>query len=181
MLRAIAVQLRSMDQGRAQAVSLGTLVLTHDERHLRRRALTLASGDKVLLDLPESVVLTSGMQLLLEDGKVVDIEAAEEPLHAVTARDSIHLTELAWHIGNRHLAAAIFPDRILILRDHVIKAMLEGLGATVSEITASFDPVRGAYTGAVNNRDHDHSHGHGHDHSLEPGHDHPHGHKHDHS
>ena len=41
----------------------------------------------------------------------------------------MHLAELAWHIGNRHLAAAIEAERILILRDHVIRAMLEGLGA----------------------------------------------------
>ena len=71
------------------------------------------------------------------------------------ARDAVHLTELAWHIGNRHLAASIEGERILILRDHVIRAMLEGLGAEVSEIEEGFQPARGAY----------HSHGsHGHDH-----------------
>ncbi len=61
----------------------------------------------------------------------------------------MHLAELAWHIGNRHLAAAIEADRILILRDHVIKAMLEGLGATVTDIVEPFTPVRGAYSGVT--------------------------------
>ena len=81
----------------------------------------------------------------------------------------MHLAELAWHIGNRHLAAAIEADRILILRDHVIKAMLEGLGATVTDVVEPFTPVRGAYSGhgrtimaITHGHDHhDHEHGHG--------------------
>jgi urease accessory protein len=52
---------------------------------------------------------------------------------------------LAWHIGNRHLAAAIFTDRILIRLDHVIAHMLEHQGARVSEVEAVFDPEGGAY------------------------------------
>jgi len=153
MLRAIAVEDASTDQGWLPRVSLGTLVLSYDERHVRRRALTLPGGDRILLDLPEPVVLASGAQLLLEDGTVVDILAAEEPLLEVSPKSPLHLTELAWHIGNRHLAAAIHPDRILIARDHVIRTMLEGLGASVREVTEPFTPVRGAYSGG-------HSHGH---------------------
>lgn len=155
MLRAIAVQDGSIDQGWLPRVSLGTVVLTYDERHVRRRALSLPNGDRILLDFPEAVVLAAGEQLLLEDDTVVEIQAAEEALLSITAKNPLHLTELAWHIGNRHLAAAIYPDRILIASDHVIKAMLEGLGAAVSEVSEPFNPVRGAYSGS-----HGHSHGH---------------------
>ncbi|TIR81351.1 MAG: urease accessory protein UreE, partial [Mesorhizobium sp.] len=98
--------------------------------------------------------------------------AAPEEVYDIRARDSVHLTELAWHIGNRHLAAAIEADRILILRDHVIKAMLEGLGAAVSEVLEPFSPVRGAYSG------HGHDHGHAHDHHGHDHHDHDHAHGH---
>ena len=76
-------------------------------------------------------------------------------------RDALHLTELAWHIGNRHLAAAVEPDRILILRDHVIKAMLEGLGATVTDVVEPFVPLTGAYSGHAAHSHHGHDHGHG--------------------
>ena len=185
MLRVTAVRHRSDTPGQAL---IGTIVLTHDERHLRRRVLTLVSGDKVLLDLPEPIVLASGDRLVLEDGSAVEVEAAEEDLYAVTPRDAIHLIELAWHIGNRHLAAAIYSDRILILRDHVIKTMLEGLGAKVSDIVAPFNPVRGAYSGAGHGHSHDHEstadhshsreHSHRHDHAHAPEHDHGHGHHH---
>lgn len=158
-------------------------VLPHDERHLRRRAIETAAGDKVLVDLPEPVALNNGDRLVLEDGRQLEIVAAPEEVYDIRARDAVHLTELAWHIGNRHLAASIEANRILILRDHVIKAMLEGLGATVSEVSQPFSPVRGAYSGHGHDHaqdhhshdHHDHDHGHSHDH-----HDHDHGHSHDH-
>ena len=152
----------------------GRAVLAHDERHLRRRAIETAAGDKVLVDLPEPVVLNNGDRLVLEDGRQLEIVAAPEEVYDIRARDAVHLAELAWHIGNRHLAAAIEPGRILILRDHVIKAMLEGLGATVSEVSQPFSPVRGAYSG------HGHDHGHSHDHHDHDHHHHDHGHHHHH-
>jgi urease accessory protein len=151
---------------------VGKAVLAHDERHLRRRAIELADSSKVLVDLPEPVTLADGDRLVLEDGRQIAIGAAPEELYDIRARDAVHLAELAWHIGNRHLAAAIGADRILILRDHVIKAMLEGLGATVTDVVEPFTPVRGAYSG----HGHDHDH-HDHDHH---GHNHHHGHDHEH-
>jgi urease accessory protein len=165
-------------------------VLDHEERHLRRRVIELVHGDRILVDLPEAVQLDSHDVLALDDGRHAEIIAAEEQVYDIRPRDPVHLAELAWHIGNRHLAAQIEPDRILILRDHVIKAMLEGLGATVAEVSESFHPLRGAYSG--------HSHGHGpqpdaygrlpgdphYGHNHGPGehhhHGHDHGHEHDH-
>ena len=167
--RAVSV-VRSHDAHAAKPA--GTATLPHDERHLRRRAIELADGGKVLVDLPEPVMLGHGDRLVLEDGRQIEIAAAEEELYGIRARDAVHLAELAWHIGNRHLAAAIEPGRILILRDHVIKAMLEGLGAAVTDIVEPFTPVAGAYSG---HGSHDHGHAHGHDH-----HDHDHDHDHGH-
>jgi urease accessory protein len=140
-------------------------VLAHDERHLRRRVLALAHGDKVLVDLPDPVSLDHGDVLVLDDGRRAEIIAAEEDVYDIRAAGPVHLSQLAWHIGNRHLAAQIEAERILILRDHVIRDMLEGLGATVTEVSEPFQPVRGAYSG------HGHSHDHGHHHD----HDHAHG------
>lgn len=172
------------------AAPSGRAILPHDERHLRRRAIELADGSKVLVDLPEPVTLNDGDRLVLEDGRHVEITAAPEEVYDIRARDGVHLTELAWHIGNRHLAASIEAGRILILRDHVIKAMLEGLGATVRDVTEPFKPVRGAYSGG---HDHGHAHAeadahshaeaHSHSHSVSHSHSHSHshdGHHHDH-
>jgi urease accessory protein len=85
------------------------------------------------------------------------VVAAREPLMEVKARDGAALLRLAWHIGNRHLAAQISPERILIRRDPVIAAMLQGLGAHLADIEGPFDPEGGAYGGA--HQAHDHAHG----------------------
>jgi len=47
-------------------------VLAHDERHLRRRVIETAGGDRVLVDLPEPVALNDRDRLVLEDGRHVD-------------------------------------------------------------------------------------------------------------
>ncbi len=147
------------------------VVLPHDLRHLRRKLLHLENGEMVMLDLKEPVLFASGDLLVREDGELIEIVAADEKLFEIRPRDRRHLIELAWHLGNRHLSAQIEEERILILRDHVIRSMLEGLGATVTEVSEPFQSARGAY----------HSHGghsHGHDHHHDHGHDH-HNHSHD--
>jgi urease accessory protein len=68
-----------------------------------------------------------------------------EDLLEVRGRDSAHLTQLAWHIGNRHLEAQIEAKRILIRPDHVIAQMLVGQGAVVSKTREVFSPEHGAY------------------------------------
>jgi len=67
---------------------------------------------------------------------VVAVVAKPELLLEIRGHSPQHLARLAWHIGNRHLAAEIRPDAILILPDHVIAEMLRGLGADLSNITA---------------------------------------------
>ena len=129
---------------------IGKVVLPHDLRHLRRKLLHLDNGEMVMLDLKEPVLFASGDMLVLEDGELIEIVAADEKLFEVKGRDRVHLIELAWHLG-----AQIEEDRILILRDHVIRSMLEGLGATIREVAEPFQPARGAY--------HSHGHAHGHD------------------
>lgn len=122
-----------------------SVTLDYDGRHRRRIVLTCASGSEYLLDLAEATHLRHGDGLQLPGGGVIQVVAKAEPLLEVTAHSPADLLRLAWHIGNRHLAAQVFPDRILIRRDHVIAHMLEHQGAHVREIEAPFDPEGGAY------------------------------------
>ena len=126
------------------------VALDYDGRRRRRIVLTGASGARYLLDLPETAHLRDGDGLRLAEGSLVQVVALTEPLLEVRAASAQALLSLAWHIGNRHLAAAIEADRILIRRDHVIAHMLEHQGAQVREVEAIFDPEGGAY--------HDHAH-----------------------
>lgn len=158
------------------------ITLDYEGRHRRRIALTADHGVRMLLDLPESRLLAGGTALQLEDGRLVKVIAAREPLLEVRAADGAALLRLAWHIGNRHLTAQVEAQRILIRRDHVIAAMLAGLGATLAEVEEPFDPEGGAYGGA--HQAHDHAHDddhddHGHDHHHHE-HGHSHGHAHEH-
>jgi urease accessory protein len=138
-----------------------TIMLDETDRHRRRMKMTSDGGIAFLLDLPEARLLKHGDGLKLSDGRVIEVRAVPEALYEVTGRDTRHLLALAWQIGNRHLAADITETRIRIRADHVIKTMLEGLGATVIPIDAPFNPEGGAYGGAHHGHQHhedDHAH-----------------------
>jgi len=126
----------------------GVVSLAYDDRHRRRWKLESDRGEAFLLDLPQAVVLQDGDGLALDDGGWIAVAAAFEPLLEVTAASPGELCRLAWHLGNRHIAAAIAADRILIRDDHVIAAMLGGLGAQLRRREAPFTPERGAYDGS---------------------------------
>lgn len=165
-----------------------TVVLGFDDRHRRRMAMMGTRGLEFLLDLEEAVALRSGDALMLEDGRLVEVVAAPEHLLEIRATDPAHLVRLAWHLGNRHLPTQIVSKGLRIRHDHVIEAMVKGLGARVIEIEAPFDPEGGAYSGdghghsaAHAHHDHSHDHGHaGHDHKHHAHGHHGHSHAHDH-
>ena len=128
------------------------VVLDAAERHLRRKLVTLRDGSEIHVDLEKPIHLHHGDCLQLEDGRLIEVIAAQEDLTEITARDAAHLLQLAWHIGNRHLPAQIEPTRILIRRDPVIAHMLQHQGAKTSDVCETFSPEHGAYHG------HDHAH-----------------------
>src|SRR5437764_7669509 len=145
-----------------------TVVLDFDDRHRRRMAMTGTHGLSFLLDLENAIVLRGGDALVLEDGRLVEVVAAPEPLAEIKATDPQHLVRLAWHLGNRHLPTQMMPKALRIRRDHVIEAMVKGLGARVVEITAPFDPEGGAYAESAQGHEvHGHEgHAHHHDHGA---------------
>jgi urease accessory protein len=142
-----------------------SVVLDFDQRHRRRIAMKGARGVEFLLDLPEATALREGDGLLLEDGRIVEVKAAAEPLAEITARSAGELVRIAWHLGNRHLPTQLLDGRLRIRRDHVIEAMVVGLGGTVAAVSAPFDPEAGAYGPGQGQA-------HGHDHGLAHEHDH---------
>jgi urease accessory protein len=140
MFRAISI----IPPGHGRAF-FDTVALEHDERRLRRRLLRLSGGDEVMVDFPQTLTLEHDSALELDDGRLVGILAAEELLYEVRGRDAAHLVRLAWHIGNRHTSAQLEAGRILIKRDHVLKTMLEGLGAQLDNVSEPFFAEHGAY------------------------------------
>jgi len=141
MLRAYSVQLR----GTWHESPSDSIVLDFEDRHRRRLAMTSVHGLAFLLDLAEARVLRNGDALLLETGDLVEIVAAPEPLTEIVCADARMLLRIVWHLGNRHMPVEIGARRLRIRRDHVIEAMVQGLGGKLLAIEAPFDPEGGAY------------------------------------
>src|SRR5258708_4502339 len=141
MIRATKVR----EQHRWSEPAADTVVLDFDDRHRRRMAMTGTRGLAFLLDLETAVALRGGDALVLDDGRLIEVVAAPEPLVEIRCNDPHHLVRVAWHLGNRHLPTQIIGKGLRIRRDHVIEAMVKGLGARVIEIEAPFDPEGGAY------------------------------------
>jgi urease accessory protein len=168
------------------------VTLDHEGRNRRRIALKAEGGLDFLLDLERAAALNDGDAVKLEDGRLVQVQAAPQRLLEVRAENPLRLLRMAWHIGNRHAAAEITADALYIEDDPVLAEMVRGQGGTATPVMRPFQPERGAYE---HDCGHDHGHHghvhehehHAHDHAHGPGcghdhhaHDHHHGHAHDH-
>ncbi len=125
------------------------VVMDYEERFLRRKVLTSVRGLRFLVDLAKTTSLDRHDAFVLEDGRLVGVVPAKEDLLEVKGE----LVRFAWHIGNRHTPCQIESDRLLIQNNHVIKAMLEKLGAIITCVNEPFTPEGGAYG---NSRTHAH-------------------------
>jgi urease accessory protein len=160
------------------ADAVATVTLDYEDRCRRRMRLVADDGFAFLLDLAEAGVLADGDGLRLEDGRWIAVRAAVERLTRVDCADPRHRAIVAWHLGNRHLPTEIAADALYIRHDHVIEAMLEGLGAVVTPVERPFTPLGGAYAGHRHDQEpaghggghHHHGYGHNgvHHHGPEP-------------
>lgn len=123
-----------------------SVVLDYDDRHRRRVSMRGLKGLLFLLDLPTAAGLRAGDALVLEDGRLIEVVAAPEPLLEIRCTNALLLARVAWHLGNRHVPTQLLAAMLRVRRDHVIADMAEHLGAQVMEIEAPFDPEGGAYT-----------------------------------
>lgn len=136
---------------RAQSVAAegepaDTVTLAYDDRHRRRLRLTSDGGLDFLLDLPQARPLRHGDRLRLDDGRLIQVRAAPEPVVDIAAADAHALVRLAWHLGNRHVPTQILAHALRIRRDHVLEHLLaDHLGAQLTSCEAPFDPEGGAY------------------------------------
>lgn len=135
----------------------GTVTLIHADRCRRRVRLMDDAGAPFLLDLVRPARLADGDGLVLADGAIIRVIAKPEPLVEAIATDPRHLARLAWHVGNRHVAAQIVDRACLrIAHDPVLEQMLRGLGAETRTITAPFHPEGGAYASLATGHQHGH-------------------------
>ena len=146
MPRALRVLEPARRHGRPVA---DTVILDFAQRSGERTSVTGVKGLAVDIALEQPARLRGDDLLELEDGSLVEVVAAPEPLIEARAADVPSLARLAWHLGDRHVAIEVLPNRIRARRDEQIEALLTSLGAKVARIEAPFEPEGGAYASGI--------------------------------
>ena len=123
------------------------LSLPFELRQKSRLRTRLASGEEAGLFLEHGSILRGGDCLRAIDGRIVLVVAADEALMQAQCTTPLELGRAAYHLGNRHVPVQIGEGWLRFQADEVLAQMLRGLKASVSEVTAPFEPEAGAYAG----------------------------------
>ena len=158
-----------LPQGRGLAPALlrraATVELDWDVRQKSRFEATDSQGRHLGVFLPRGTAVRGGDVLVAEDGSMVRVIAAPQPVMVVTACPEhgvpFDLLRAAYHLGNRHVPIELQPDHLKIEPDHVLAAMLRAMHLQVRETGAAFEPEAGAYAQGGHAHHHGHDHGHG--------------------
>jgi urease accessory protein len=156
-----------MPQGRGLAPVLlkraATIELDWDVRQKSRFDATDSQGRQIGVFLPRGTAVRGGDVLVAEDGSLIRVIAAPQPVlritHCTAHGTPFDLTRAAYHLGNRHVPIELKPDHLKIEPDHVLADMLRSMHLIVVAAEEAFEPEGGAYGS------HEHSHGADHDHS----------------
>ena len=154
-----------------------TVSLDWDVRQKSRFDVTDSQGRALAVFLPRGAVVRGGDVLVAEDGSLIAVQAAPQPVLVVTPcaehGSGFDLVRAAYHLGNRQVPLELKPDHLKLEPDHALTDLLRQMHLTVTEAQAPFEPESGAYAAATPAAGHDHGHSHDHEH----GHD-DHGHAH---
>ena len=156
-----------------------TAWLDHKTRCSPKAPVKAHGGLEVQLDLGRAAMLNDGDAVKLEDGRLIQVRAAPEPLIEIRAENPLRLLRFAWHLGQRHTPAEFKPEAIYFKDDPVLTELARGQGCRTTQIMRPFNPER-PDDHACEHHDHhghgEHRHGHSHDGHV---HDHDHaGHEH---
>jgi len=132
--------------------------LSYEQRQRSRLRVRLDDGREAGILLDRGEPLRDGDLLGADGGAVVQVSAAPEPLSVAVSDDWLLLARACYHLGNRHVALQIAPGRLCWLHDHVLDAMVRGLGLEVGSDQAPFEPEPGAYGGHAHGPSHGHAH-----------------------
>jgi urease accessory protein len=148
----------------AGTAPFATLTLPFEKRQICRQRVVLDNGDEASLIIDRGTVLRDGDLLTTEDGKFIQVRAADETVSTVYTEDCQQLARAAYHLGNRHVSLEVQPGRLRYLHDHVLDHMVHELGLSVVVENAPFEPESGAYSHGSHDHAHSHAEGHGHGH-----------------
>jgi urease accessory protein len=150
-----------------------TVELDWDVRQKSRFDATDSQGRQLGVFLPRGTLVRGGDMLVAEDGSLIRVIAALQPVLVITACTThgspFDLTRAAYHLGNRHVPIELKPDHLKIEPDHVLADMLRAMHLTVREATEAFEPEGGAYAATGHSHaSHAHSSDNAHAHAEAP-------------
>lgn len=160
------------------APAADTLILDFDKRQTKQGFFFTGKGVCIEFDFAEPPALATDDALVLDDGALVEVVADSEPLIEARIADPAALARMAWRLGDRHVPVQVFANRLRLRRNAEVEALLAGVAAKMTPLTAPFEPdgasVHAGHAHDHHHHDHEHDHGHADDHA----HDHAHGHHH---
>lgn len=145
------------------------LELDWDTRSKSRFSATDSTGREIGVVLPRGTALRGGDVLVAEDGTLLRIVSAAQPVlqvrHCAEHGSPFDLLRAAYHLGNRHVPLELQPTLLQFEPDAVLADMLRRQHLIVTEAQAAFEPEGGAYgEGAGHGHHHHHGHEHAHEH-----------------
>jgi urease accessory protein len=159
---------------------VATITLDHEARNCRQGTLRAEGGTEILLDLDMETTINDGDALRLEDGQLIQVKAAAEPLLEVKAENPLRLTRLAWHLGSSHGLVEVTGDALYVENSPAVAELVRGQGCTATPVERPFKPERSAHACDHDHGHHHHHHDHGHSHSESHSHSHAHSHSDEH-
>jgi urease accessory protein len=158
-MRKITTFIEAEQVGLVDASAVDVLELAYDTRKKSRFKAQASSGEQLGVILPRGRVLRGGDVLADESGALVRVVAAPEQISRVHSEDPWLLARAAYHLGNRHVPLQVDSGWLSYQHDHVLDAMVQGLGLRVSVEQAGFEPEEGAYSAHSKEGAKSHSHG----------------------
>ena len=123
--------------------------LDWDVRQKSRFDATDSQGRLLGVFLPRGTLLRGGDVLVAEDGSLIRVLAAPQPVLVVRHCDEhgvpSDLARAAYHLGNRHVAVELRQDHLKLEPDHVLAQMLQRMHLVVTQENTAFEPEGGAY------------------------------------
>jgi urease accessory protein len=122
--------------------------------------------------LPSGVVIRGGDVLVAEDGSLIQVKAASQPVLKVTLcahhGTPVDLLRAAFHLGQHHVPVELTPDHLKLAPDEALTTMLRQMHLVVNHVNEPFEPevptTAGDHGPSSAPAPHSHTHGDHHEH-----------------
>lgn len=118
------------------------VVLFTERRQFLKRRWRGAAEDGTEFGFDLESRLTDGGVIFQDANRDYVVRQLPEPVYEIPFNGEAHAALVAWRVGNLHLPAEILPDRIRVLHDEAMKALLDREGWFFSEPVVLFQPLK---------------------------------------